>query len=78
MFPSDKMEGNNQKTRYKWNSTQTSLLMLDIRIKPTIITTSYGLTEFRDDKSRIGSRLMDDLVVEWVPIDAPDYRAHRR
>ena len=45
---------------------------------PTIITTSYGLTEFRDEKSRIGSRLMDDLVVEWVPIDAPDYRAHRR
>lgn len=45
---------------------------------PTIITTAYSLSDFRDKKSRIASRLIDDLVVEWVPIDAPDYRAHRR
>jgi DNA replication protein DnaC len=45
---------------------------------PTIITTSYSLTDFRDEKSRIASRLMDNIVVEWVPLDAPDYRETRR
>ena len=28
--------------------------------------------------SAIAARLMDEIVVEWVPIEAPDYRGQRR
>ena len=45
---------------------------------PTIITTSYGMKELEEAKPRIASRLMDSMIVEWVPVDAPDYRGHRR
>jgi len=45
---------------------------------PTIITASFSVKDLKDDKSRIASRLMDSIVVEWVPIDAPDYRGQRR
>jgi DNA replication protein DnaC len=44
---------------------------------PTIITTSFGMKELEEAKPRIASRLMDSMVVEWVPIDTPDYRTHR-
>ena len=33
---------------------------------PTIITTSYSLDELEETKPRIGSRLMDSMVVDWV------------
>jgi DNA replication protein DnaC len=39
---------------------------------PTIITTSFGMKDLEEAKPRIASRLMDSLLVEWVPIDAPD------
>jgi DNA replication protein DnaC len=45
---------------------------------PTIITTSFGMKVLEEAKPRIASRLMDNVFVEWVPIDAPDYRSQRR
>ena len=45
---------------------------------PTIITTSYNLDELEEAKPRIGSRLMDSLVVDWEPITAGNYRDQRR
>ena len=45
---------------------------------PTIITASFSVRDLQGDKSRIASRLMDGVVVEWVPIEAPDYRGQRR
>ena len=45
---------------------------------PTIITTSYNLDELEEAKPRIGSRLMDSMVVDWEPITAGNYRDQRR
>ena len=45
---------------------------------PTIITTSYSLDELEETKPRIGSRLMDSMVVDWEPITAGNYRDQRR
>ena len=45
---------------------------------PTIITTSLGLSDFDSLNPRLASRLMDSMVVEWIRIDAPDYRGQRR
>ena len=45
---------------------------------PTIITTSYNLDELEETKPRIGSRLMDSMVVDWEPITAGNYRDQRR
>jgi DNA replication protein DnaC len=45
---------------------------------PTILTASFSVKDLQADQSRIASRLMDSIVVEWVPIDAPDYRGQRR
>jgi DNA replication protein DnaC len=45
---------------------------------PTIITTSLHLEELESAKPRMASRLMDSQVVEWVPVNAPDYRGQRR
>jgi DNA replication protein DnaC len=45
---------------------------------PTIITTFYSLDELEEIKPRLGSRLLDSMVVNWVPISAPDYRDQRR
>ena len=45
---------------------------------PTIITTAFGMDELDDAKPRLASRLMDSMVVEWIGIDAPDYRGQRR
>ena len=43
-----------------------------------IITTAFGMDELDDAKPRLASRLMDSMVVEWIGIDAPDYRGQRR
>ena len=40
---------------------------------PTIITTSFGIDQLDGTKPRIASRLMDNIV-DWVPIQAPNYR----
>ena len=45
---------------------------------PTVITTSISVDELEKAKPRLASRLMDETVVEWIPIKAPDYRAQRR
>ena len=44
----------------------------------TIITTASSMEELEDGKPRIASRMVDSMVVEWVPIDAPNYRDQRR
>ena len=48
------------------------------KLLPTIITTSYGADELDNSKPRLASRLMDSMVVDWIGIDAPDYRGQRR
>ena len=45
---------------------------------PTIITSASSLNELEDAKSRIASRLVDGMVVDWQPITAPNYRDQRR
>ncbi len=45
---------------------------------PTVITTVSTIEELEDTKSRIASRLVDGIVVNWVPILAPNYRDQRR
>ena len=45
---------------------------------PTVITTVSTIEELEDTKSRIASRLVDGIVVNWVPISAPNYRDQRR
>ena len=44
---------------------------------PTVITTVSMIEELEDTKSRIASRLVDGMVVNWVPISAPNYRDQR-
>ncbi len=44
----------------------------------TVITTASTMEELEDVKPRIGSRLVDGMVVDWVPIDAPNFRDQRR
>ena len=44
---------------------------------PTVITTASTMEELEEAKPRIASRLVDWLVVDWVPIDAPNYRDQR-
>ena len=48
------------------------------KLLSTIITTSLGLSDFDYLNPRLASRLMDRAVVEWIGIDAPDYRGQRR
>lgn len=43
----------------------------------TVITTASTMEELENAKPRIASRLVDWLVVDWVPIDAPNYRDQR-
>ena len=43
----------------------------------TVITTASTLEELEVAKPRISSRLVDWEVVDWVPIDAPNYRDQR-
>jgi len=45
---------------------------------PTVITTVSTIEALEDTKSRIASRLVDGIVVNWVPISAPNYRDQRR
>ena len=45
---------------------------------PTVITTVSTIDELEDTKSRIASRLVDGMVVDWQPISAPNYRDQRR
>ncbi len=49
----------------------------EIRL-PTVITTASTIDELEDTKSRIASRLVDGMVVDWQPITAPNYRDQRR
>ena len=44
----------------------------------TVITTASSMEELEDSKPRIASRLVDSMVVEWVAIDAPNFRDQRR
>ena len=44
----------------------------------TVVTTASSMEELEDGKPRIASRMVDSMVVEWVPIDAPNYRDQRR
>ena len=44
---------------------------------PTVITTASKVEELEAAKPRIGSRLVDWEVVDWIPIDAPNYRDQR-
>ena len=44
----------------------------------TVITTASTMEELEESKPRISSRLVDSMVVEWVAIDAPNYRDQRR
>ena len=43
----------------------------------TVITTTSKMEELEEAKPRIFSRLVDSAVVEWVAIDAPNYRGQR-
>ncbi|MCI0785992.1 MAG: ATP-binding protein [Chloroflexi bacterium] len=46
---------------------------------PTVITSAFtSLEELQEAKPRIGSRLMDSLVVDWQPITAGNYRDQQR
>ena len=45
---------------------------------PTIITSSLSLDELEHSKARIASRLVDSMVVDWLPIISPNYRDQRR
>ncbi len=44
---------------------------------PTVITTASTLEDLEVAKPRLASRLVDWEVVDWVPIDAPNYRDQR-
>ena len=45
---------------------------------PTVITTVSTIDQLDDTNSRIASRLVDSMVVDWQPISAPNYRDQRR
>jgi DNA replication protein DnaC len=45
---------------------------------PTVITNSFAIEELEEKKPRIASRLVDSMVVDWEPINAPNYRDQRR
>ena len=44
----------------------------------TVITSAYTVEEINESRPRIGARLVDSQVVEWITIDAPNYRNQRR
>ena len=44
---------------------------------PTVITTASKMEDLEKSRPGIVSRLVDDTVVDWWPIDAPNYRDHR-
>ena len=45
---------------------------------PTVITSAFDLDQLEQAEPRVGSRLMDTNVVNWVPISAGNYRDQRR
>ena len=45
---------------------------------PTVITTTAGIDDLEETRPHIASRLMDSMVVDWEPVDAPNYRDQRR
>ena len=45
---------------------------------PTVITSNSSIDELEKFRPRIGSRLMDNAVVDWQPITASNYRDQRR
>ncbi len=49
----------------------------DVRL-PTVITSVFSVEELEAIKPRIGSRLVDGMMVDWHPISAPNYRDQRR
>ena len=42
-----------------------------------MITTTSIMNELEESKPRIVSRLVDWTVMQWLPIDAPNYRDQR-
>ncbi len=44
----------------------------------TIITTSISIDDLEEAKPRVAARLADSMVVDWMPIVAPNYRDQRR
>ena len=49
----------------------------DLRL-PTVITSIDNVDELAKDWPNIGSRLVDQSLVDWHPISAPNYRDQRR
>ena len=49
----------------------------DLRV-PTVITSIDSVDELAKDWPNIGSRLVDQSLVDWHPITAPNYRDQRR
>ncbi len=49
----------------------------DLRL-PTVITSIDSVDELAKDWPNIGSRLVDQSLVDWHPISAPNYRDQRR
>ena len=45
---------------------------------PTVITSIFSVKQLDERKPGIGSRLVDGALVEWHPINAPNYRDQRR
>ena len=45
---------------------------------PTMITTYLKIDEIEAAHPRLSSRLLDSTLVNWVPIEVPDYRDHGR
>ena len=44
---------------------------------PTVITTTATMDDLEATKPRLASRLVDWTVIQWLPIDAPNYRDQR-
>ena len=41
---------------------------------PTLDAELLILDDLEESKPRLASRLVDRLVIQWLPIDAPNYR----
>ena len=59
--------------------TQEKLLRIAVhrhdRRLPTIITTSCTMDELENSSPRLAARLVDAETVQWIPMQAPNYRA---
>ncbi len=45
---------------------------------PTVITSIFSVKQLDEKKPALGSRLVDGAMVDWHPINAPNYRDQRR